>query len=221
MLEFKTVTKTFAAPRGGGTVTALDAVSLTVSPGELAIIEGPSGCGKTTLLLAAGALQAPTSGSVLLDGKDPYALSPNARSRLRAESIGFVFQQFHLIPYLTVLENVLAATVPHPSGPGREEAEKLIAYLHLEHRLDHVPAQLSSGERQRTALARALLNKPRIIHADEPTGNLDADNADTVFGYLKDYVDNGGAVLLVTHDPRATGKADRLLKMKGGKLVEG
>ena len=219
MLEFKDVTKTFAGP--GETVTALDSVSLSVSPGELVTIEGPSGCGKTTLLLIAGGLQAPTSGSVTLDGKDPYALSPNVRSRLRAESIGFVFQQFHLIPYLTVIENVLAATVPHAAGPGRKEAEELIGHLHLEHRLNHGPAQLSSGERQRTALARALLNKPGIILADEPTGNLDADNADTVFGYLKEYVDKGGAVLLVTHDPRATGKADRLLRMKGGRLVQG
>jgi ABC-type lipoprotein export system ATPase subunit len=217
MLEFKNVSKLFNGTRGK--VTALKGISFSVRPGELLAVRGPSGCGKTTLLLTAGGLLRPSEGQISLDGQDPYALSPEMRSRLRARTIGFVFQQFHLIPYLTVRQNIMTASLAMPQKQASQRAEQLISRFGLEDRADHVPARLSTGERQRTALARALLNEPKIILADEPTGNLDEDNAKTVFGYLSQYVSGGGCVLLVTHDSGATAHATRSLKMSQGQLV--
>jgi len=218
MLEFKNVSKWFNGAQGK--VTALKGVSFSVRPGELLAVRGPSGCGKTTLLLTAGGLLRPSDGQMSLDGQDPYALSPEMRSRLRASMIGFVFQQFHLIPYLTVRQNILTASLAVPLKEASERAQKLITHFGLDDRADHVPARLSTGERQRTALARALLNEPKVILADEPTGNLDEDNAQTVFGYLSQYVGDGGCVLLVTHDARAAAHATQTLKMSRGQLVE-
>jgi ABC-type lipoprotein export system ATPase subunit len=217
MLEFKNVSKLFNGTRGK--VTALKGISFSVRPGELLAVRGPSGCGKTTLLLTAGGLLRPSEGQISLDGQDPYALSPEMRSRLRARTIGFVFQQFHLIPYLTVRQNIMTASLAVPQKEASQRAEQLISRFGLEDRADHVPARLSTGERQRTALARALLNEPKIILADEPTGNLDEDNAQTVFGYLSQYVSGGGCVLLVTHDSGAAAHATRSLKMSQGQLV--
>ena len=218
MLEFKNVSKWFNGAQGK--VTALKEVSFSVSPGEFLAVRGPSGCGKTTLLLTAGGLLRPSDGQMNLDGQDPYALSPEMRSRLRAETIGFVFQQFHLIPYLTVRQNIMTASLAVPQKEASEQAQKLISRFGLDDRADHVPARLSTGERQRTALARALLNEPKVIMADEPTGNLDEENAQTVFGYLSQYVNDGGCVLLVTHDARAAAHATRSLQMCRGQLVE-
>jgi len=218
MLEFKNVSKLFNGTQDK--VTALKDVSFSVQPGELLAIRGPSGCGKTTLLLTAGGLLRPSDGQVALDGKDPYALSPEMRSRLRASTIGFVFQQFHLIPYLTVRQNIMTASLAVPLKEASEKTKQLISHFGLDDRADHVPAKLSTGERQRTALARALLNDPKVILADEPTGNLDEDNAQTVFGYLSQYVSEGGCVLLVTHDARAAAHATRSLQMNRGQLVE-
>lgn len=218
MLEFKNVSKWFNGARDK--VTALKEVSFSVRPGELLAVRGPSGCGKTTLLLIAGGLLRPSDGQMSIDEQDPYGLSPEMRSRLRAETIGFVFQQFHLIPYLTVRQNILTASLAVPLKEASERAQKLISHFGLDDRADHVPARLSTGERQRTALARALLNQPKVILADEPTGNLDEDNAQTVFGYLSQYVSDGGCVLLVTHDDRAAAHATRTLQMSQGQLVE-
>ncbi len=218
MLKFKNVSKWFNGTQDK--VTALKDVSFSVQPGELLAIRGPSGCGKTTLLLAAGGLLRPSDGQVALNGKDPYALSPEMRSRLRASTIGFVFQQFHLIPYLTVRQNIMTASLAVPLKEASEKTKQLISRFGLDDRADHVPAKLSTGERQRTALARALLNDPKVILADEPTGNLDEDNAQTVFGYLSQYVSEGGCVLLVTHDARAAAHATRSLQMNRGQLVE-
>jgi ABC-type lipoprotein export system ATPase subunit len=217
MLEFKNVSKLFNGARSK--VTALKGISFSVLPGELLAVRGPSGCGKTTLLLTAGGLLHPSDGQISLDGQDPYALSPEMRSRLRARTIGFVFQQFHLIPYLTVRQNIMTASLAVPQKEAPQRAQKLISRFGLDDRADHVPARLSTGERQRTALARALLNEPKIILADEPTGNLDEDNAKTVFGYLSQYVSDGGCVLLVTHDAGAAAHATRSLKMSRGQLV--
>jgi putative ABC transport system ATP-binding protein len=139
---------------------------------------------------------------------------------LRANNIGFVFQQFHLIPYLTVRQNIMTASLAVPLKEATERAQQLINRFGLDDRADHVPAKLSTGERQRTALARALLNEPKLILADEPTGNLDEDNAQTVFGYLSQYVSDGGCVLLVTHDARAAAHATRSLQLSRGQLVE-
>ena len=218
MLEFKNVSKWFNGAQGK--VTALKGISFSVRPGELLAVRGPSGCGKTTLLLTAGSLLRPSDGQMSIDGQDPYALSPEMRSRLRAHTIGFVFQQFHLIPYLTVRQNIMTASLAVPLKEASDRAQQLISRFGLDDRADHVPARLSTGERQRTALARALLNEPKVILADEPTGNLDEDNAQTVFGYLSQYVSDGGCVLLVTHDDRAAAHATRTLQMSQGQLVE-
>lgn len=225
MLEFKNVSKWFpvrSAQSNGsqGKVTALKDVSFSVRLGELLAVRGPSGCGKTTLLLAAGGLLRPSSGEIRLDGQDPYELNPEQRSRLRAEKIGFVFQQFNLIPYLTVRQNILTASLALPRKHAVARACELISRFGLDDRADHVPAQLSTGEKQRTALARALLNEPKVILADEPTGNLDEDNAQIVFGYLSQYVHDGGCVLLVTHDTRAAAHATRTLQMNQGRLID-
>ena len=218
MLEFKNVSKSFDGPEGK--VAALKGVSLSVLPGEFLAVRGPSGCGKTTLLLTAGGLLSPNSGQVSLDGYDPYALGPEKRSRMRARMIGFVFQQFHLIPYLTVRQNILAPSLALPAKGAGQRTQELVSRFGLDDRAGHVPAQLSTGQRQRTALARALLNKPKIILADEPTGNLDEDNADIVFGYLSQYVAEGGCVLLVTHDIRTAAHATRTLQMSKGRIIE-
>jgi len=217
MLEFKNVSKWFNGVQGR--VTALKGISFSVRPGELLAVRGPSGCGKTTLLLTAGGLLRPSDGRISLDGQDPYSLSPEMRSRLRARMIGFVFQQFHLIPYLTVRQNIMTASLAMPLKEASERAQQLMSRFGLDDRAEHVPAKLSTGERQRTALARALLNEPKIILADEPTGNLDEDNAQTVFGYLSQYVSDGGCVLLVTHDARAAAHATRSLQMSNGRLI--
>ncbi len=217
MLEFKNVTKWFDGAEGK--VTALNEISFSVQTGELLAVRGPSGCGKTTLLLIAGGLLSPDSGQIGLNGQDPYELGPEMRNKLRARTIGFVFQQFHLIPYLTVRQNIQVASLAVPANEAPERTQELISHFGLEDRAGHVPAQLSTGERQRTALARALLNRPKVILADEPTGNLDEDNAQTVLGYLSQYVSDGGCVLLVTHDVRAAGHATRTLQMSDGRLI--
>jgi ABC-type lipoprotein export system ATPase subunit len=161
----------------------------------------------------------PTAGRVSVDGQDPYALSSEARARFRASTLGFVFQQFHLVPYLSVMDNILAPSVALPAPDARTRAAELAERFGLTSRADHVPAELSVGERQRVALARALLNRPKVILADEPTGNLDGANAETVLGHLAAFAQDGGTVLLVTHDPRSTGYAQRTLHMEQGRLV--
>ena len=203
----------------GKTVRALDAVTLQVMPGELVAVQGPSGCGKTTLLLIAGGLLRPDSGQVLLANQDPYALAPDARARFRAAHLGFVFQQFHLVPYLSVLDNILAPTLARPLADARQRAADLARHFGLAERQDHVPAELSTGERQRTALARALLHKPGLLLADEPTGNLDEASGKAVLGHLAEFAAAGGSVLVVTHDPRADEYATRTVRMEAGRIT--
>ncbi|MGQ9663527.1 MAG: ABC transporter ATP-binding protein [Kiritimatiellia bacterium] len=217
MLELIRVSKSYGTDTKK--VQAVHQVSLFVRPGEVVCIRGPSGCGKTTLLLMSGALLRPTAGTVRVDNVDPYSLSPEERSVFRGRKIGFIFQQFHLIPYLSVIENVLAPTVPNPRPDARERALQLIRHFGLEARIAHLPGELSVGERQRVALARALLNEPKLVLADEPTGNLDPDNAIVVLDALREYARGGGAVLLVTHDPYAAERADRTLLMGNGRLA--
>jgi len=218
MLTLNKVSKYYNGPEG--MVRALEKVSLTISAGDFTSVRGPSGCGKSTLLLAAGGLQAPDEGSVTVDGIDPYSLSPDQRARFRASAIGFVFQQFHLVPYLSILDNILAPSIALPSSEAHTRAEKLLAQFGLESRAHHVPSELSTGERQRTALARALLNKPGLILADEPTGNLDEDNADIVLSSLKEFADSGGAVLMVTHGEQAASYAEDTVYLNKGAIVE-
>jgi len=218
MIEVKNLCKTYAGR--GNKVVALDNVSLAVKRGEFVAVQGPSGCGKTTLLLAVGALLMPTSGSVSVDGKNPYGLSAEHRARFRGTTIGFVFQQFHLVPYLSVEENVLAASLAGPVNGARERARSLMEHFQLSSRARHVPAELSVGERQRVALARALLNQPKVVLADEPTGNLDGENAEIVLRHLAEFAQQGGSVLLVTHDARAARYAGRTVLMRQGGVTD-
>jgi ABC-type lipoprotein export system ATPase subunit len=217
LLQLDSLGKSYPGPQGK--INAVDGVSLTVGAGEFVAVQGPSGCGKTTLLLAAGALLRPTRGRVLLNGEDPYALSPGQRARFRAVNVGFVFQQFHLVPYLDVLDNTLAPTLAlGANGGARARALELTARFGLTERLHHLPAALSTGERQRVALARALLNKPKLLLADEPTGNLDAENGQIVLRCLADFARSGGAVLLVTHEPGVGDHAGGIVNMNGGRI---
>ncbi len=217
MLEIRNLSKTYRGP--DGPLTVLRGLDLDVGAGEFVAVQGRSGCGKTTLLLAAGGLLHPDAGRVAVAGQDLYALSAEARTRFRAARIGFVFQQFHLIPYLSVLDNVLSPALALKVPDARVRAEELVAALGLAARRHHVPAQLSTGERQRTALARALLNRPGLLLADEPTGNLDRDSADVVLGHLADFARNGGAVLLVTHDAEAAARAQRVVRLEARESV--
>jgi ABC-type lipoprotein export system ATPase subunit len=218
LLQIESLSKSYPGPQG--TINAVDGVSLTVGAGEFVAVQGPSGCGKTTLLLAAGALLRPTHGRVLVNGEDPYGLSPGQRARFRAVNVGFVFQQFHLVPYLDVLDNTLTPTLAlGVNGGARARALDLAARFGLTERLRHFPAALSTGERQRVALARALLNKPKLLLADEPTGNLDAENGRIVLRCLAEFARDGGAVLLVTHEPGAGDHTSRIVKMNGGRIT--
>jgi ABC-type lipoprotein export system ATPase subunit len=230
MLEVRGVSKWYRRP--GGNVWALDAVSLRVQPGEFVVVRGPSGSGKTTLLLVAGGLLAPDTGEIVLDGCNPYALSAEERARLRAATVGFVFQQYHLIPYLSVLENVMTPALalreqgPQRSAvggrliPARSRAVELLERFQLTDRADHLPGELSTGERQRTALARAALNRPALLLADEPTGNLDSENAAIVLEHIAGFARSGGAVLVVTHDEAAARHADRIAQLRCGRIVQ-
>ena len=219
VLELNQVAKAHDSGNGQR-VQALDGVSLSVEAGEFVAVRGPSGSGKTTLLLIAGGLLAPDQGVVSIGGRDLGSMSAEGRARFRAENVGFVFQQFHLIPYLSVLHNVMTPAVAAHIADAPERAEKLIAQFGLRSRAHHPTARLSTGERQRTALARALLNRPKLLLADEPTGNLDADNAGGVMAGLSDFAKNGGAVLLVTHDDNAAARADRVVLLKDGKQAD-
>ena len=200
-------------------VAALCDFTAAVQGGEFVAVQGPSGCGKTTLLLVCGTLLAPDAGTVTVDGTDLYAMPAEARARFRACRIGFVFQQFHLIPYLTVRDNVLAGALATGAPPPVARADALLTRFGLASRIRHVPSELSMGERQRVALARALLNQPRLVLADEPTGNLDEASGEIVLTALAEYARDGGAVLMVTHDPRASRVAQRVLHMREGRLV--
>jgi putative ABC transport system ATP-binding protein len=213
MLSLDTISKTYR--KGTRSVPVLHDLSLTVARGEFVSVLGPSGCGKTTILLTAGGLLTPDAGQVTLDGTDPYALAPEARAAFRAEHVGFVFQQFHLVPYLSVLDNVMTAGLAagDTSADVRAKAEGLIGKFGLSERSHHCPAELSVGERQRVALARALLNSPSLLLADEPTGNLDDDNAHIVLDTLRQFAHDGGAVLLVTHDQRTADLADNEIRL--------
>ena len=211
ILQLSNVSKTYetAARR----IRAVDHFSLELGAGEMVALRGASGSGKTTLLLIAGGLLRPDEGIVLVAGQNLYELPSGERARLRASAIGFVFQQFHLMPYLNVFDNVLASTIAADVNDAQARATHLLNGLGLGERLHHYPAQLSTGERQRTALARAMLPKPKLLLADEPTGNLDPDNGAAVLSSLSQFARNGGAVLLVTHDARAAEFADRVIDL--------
>jgi putative ABC transport system ATP-binding protein len=199
-------------------VLALDGISFDVGSGEFVVVRGPSGSGKTTLLLTLGGMLRPSSGRVLVNGRDIYAAGERARARFRAQNIGFVFQMFHLVPYLTVVENVMLAAGPGGNGATRAEARELLGRLRLLDREHHRPAELSAGERQRTAIARALLNRPKLVLADEPTGNLDPESAAEVIEALAAFHRDGGTVIIVTHGTAADRHANRIIYLRNGRI---
>lgn len=217
-LKLENISKTYRS--GRLSVKAVDDVSVSVEPGEFVAVQGPSGCGKSTLLLVAGGLLKPDSGNVVCNEQNLYLLNANQRASFRSEHIGFVFQQFHLIPYLSVLDNVLAPAITGANKDAtRARADELTQELGLTDRRQHMPNELSSGEHQRTALARALFNRPALLLADEPTGNLDSENSQIALDHMKRFATNGGSVLMVTHDPQAVAAADRVVNIRDGVVV--
>jgi ABC-type lipoprotein export system ATPase subunit len=215
MLVLQDLSKTYRT--GTREVRALDGVSLQIEKGEFVVVCGASGSGKTTLLMIVAAMLRPSRGAVRWDGEDIYHMTGPERARFRANHIGFVFQMFHLVPYLNVLENVLVAGGA-VGRTDRARAEGLLQRLGLGDRLRHRSAELSAGEKQRTAIARALLNRPGLILADEPTGNLDPQNADGVLTHLRDFQQEGGTVIMATHGPAAKECATRTVYLRDGSL---
>lgn len=207
---------------GDLTVHAVNRVSLEVRPGELVAVMGPSGCGKSTLLNLAGALDLPTSGRVMIDGEQTTALSPSALARVRRRTVGFVFQDFNLIPSLTALENV---TLPLELDGTRARISRrlgrdALASVELSEHADRFPDELSGGQRQRVAIARSMVGDRKLVLADEPTGALDSATSDVVLQLLRDRCDAGAGGLLVTHEPRHAGWADRVIMMRDGTIVD-
>jgi len=201
-----------------GNVRALDDVSFRVNAGEWIAIMGPSGSGKTTLINILGGLDTPTAGRAIVDGTDVARLDEAGLTRFRAEKIGFIFQQFHLVPYLTAVENVMLAQYFH-STTDEKEAQQALERVGLGDRIEHLPTQLSGGEQQRVAVARALINHPKLILADEPTGNLDEANEEIVLSLLRELHTEGHTILMVTHAPSIGRLADRRIAFAHGHLV--
>ena len=199
-------------------VTALDRVSLGIESGEWVAVMGPSGSGKTTLLNLLGGLDSPDEGRILVGGLDLSALPRRERIRYRRESVGLVFQQYHLIPYLTAVENVMLAQYLH-SQADESEARQALENVGLGPRLQHLPSQLSGGEKQRVGIARALINRPQLVLADEPTGSLDAENQKAVLELFRRIHGAGQTLVMVTHDPAVGGFADRQIRLEHGRLA--
>jgi len=220
LIRLDQVSKLYSAKAGGagGVIRALDDFSLRVERGEWIAIMGPSGSGKSTLVNLIGCLDSPSAGEIILDDENVAGLNRNELTRVRAEKIGFVFQQFHLIPYLTAVENVMLAQYFH-SMTDEQEALEALARVGLRERADHLPAQLSGGEQQRVCIARALINDPKIILADEPTGNLDAANEEIVLRLLRDLHKQGRTIVMVTHDPIVARLGDRRIELHHGKIA--
>ena len=220
MFRLHSVTKAYAG-RNEHPVEALRDVDLEVASGEFLTVVGPSGSGKSTLLFTIGAMLRPTAGEVRLGDTDVYALPASRRTALRRTHIGFMFQTFNLIPYLGCLENValpaVLAGASRQQGLGR--AHEILARLGLDHRLDHRPAELSVGERQRVALCRSLVNGPELLLADEPTGNLDSAMAEEVCRVLGEFNREGQTIIVVTHDPRLSRIGTRVIGLEAGRIV--
>lgn len=217
VIEMKHVRKTYQ--RGSEKIHALDDVSLEVKERELLAVVGPSGSGKTTLLEVAGCMEAPTSGDVVLNSHNVTRLSDRELTGLRSRYIGFVFQQFFLLPTLTAIENVELPALFAKNNQRGKRAEELLQLVGLENRADHLPSQLSGGQMQRVAIARALVNNPKILLADEPTGNLDSKTARSIFEVLKKLTQSGLTVIIVTHNSDLAGLCGRIVTLRDGKLV--
>jgi putative ABC transport system ATP-binding protein len=221
MIRLKGVTKSYPAKveeSNGGLIRALDDISLEIAPGEWVAMMGPSGSGKSTLVNLIGCLDRPTAGEIWLDGENVAGFSAADLNRMRAEKVGFVFQQFHMIPYLTAVENVMLAQYFH-SMTDEKEALEALERVGLKERAYHLPSQLSGGEQQRVCIARALINDPKIVLADEPTGNLDAVNEEIVLRLLRELRKQGRTIVMVTHDPVVARLADRRVELHHGKIA--
>jgi putative ABC transport system ATP-binding protein len=213
----KDVAKFYESSRGP--VRALDGIDLEVKDGEFLVVRGPSGGGKTTLLMTIAAMLRATSGTVEVNGQDLGRMNSREKEEFRSRTIGFVFQMFHLIPYLSVLENVLLASREERGEAVLRRAVELLHGLEMQERSQHRPSELSTGERQRTAIARALLNDPILFLADEPTGNLDPENAGAVLAYISELNRKGCTVILSTHEAEAEQFAHRVINLEKGSIV--
>ena len=212
LLEIKNVSKIY------GDLHALDNVSLTVEKGEWIAIMGPSGSGKSTMMNIIGGLDRPTSGQVIFDGEDLSKISGRKITEFHRDKIGLVFQQFHLINYLNAVENVMVAQYYH-SMPDEKEALEALERVGLKDRARHLPSQLSGGEQQRVCIARALINSPQLILADEPTGNLDETNESIVLDIFKQLHREGTSLVVVTHDPEVGEEAQRIVRLEHGRVA--
>jgi putative ABC transport system ATP-binding protein len=219
IIEGRGLTRTFAMP--AGTVTALGDVSIRVDAGDYVAITGPSGCGKSTLLHILGCVDRSSAGSLLFEGRDVSALPESGRSRIRLTRIGFVFQRFFLLPMLTAWENIELPQAEAGAGKAERRARthELLDYVGLTGRSDHRPSQLSGGEMQRVAIARALANRPALLLADEPTGELDEDTGLQIAALFDRVHADGTAIVVVTHNPAVAARAGRHLTMKSGRVV--
>jgi putative ABC transport system ATP-binding protein len=218
MIELRNVEKTYR--RGAEDVRALRGVDLDIAAGELIAVIGPSGAGKTTLLHILGCLDLPTSGKMVFDGMQVEKMAESELVLLRRQKIGFIFQQFYLIPGLTVFDNIALPLLFSKSKIARDHIERLADMVGLQSRLQHVPAQLSGGEMQRVAIARALVNNPEVILADEPTGNLDSDNSDRIFGILRTLNDKGLTIVMITHNTELAMRAERIVRIRDGRIMQ-
>lgn len=224
LLDIRNLTKTYRAPDGGDAVDVLRGVNLQMKAGETLAIVGPSGSGKSTVLNVIGALDKADGGEVVVDGRDVEKLGEEELASYRNTTVGFIFQLHHLLPQCTILENVLVPTLANPKSDRaalRERAEKLLGSVGLKHRIHHRPGELSGGERQRVAVARALINQPKLLLADEPTGALDRVNAARLVDLLVELNrEQGVTLVMVTHAPDLARQMGRVLELADGQLVE-
>ncbi|MGI9595920.1 MAG: ABC transporter ATP-binding protein [Acidimicrobiales bacterium] len=220
LMELRDVSRVYP---GSVPVHALRSVDATIEAGEFVSVTGPSGSGKSTLLGLLGLLDKPTSGSITVGGEDVTDATDARRTALRGRTLGFVFQQFHLIPHLSASGNVETALLyrGHRPAERRRLAEQALERVGLAARADHRPNELSGGEQQRVAMARAIVTDPRIVLADEPTGALDSENADNIMDVLSSLVDDSRAVVMVTHDAGLADRADRRIRMRDGRVIDG
>jgi len=206
--------------KGQTVIKALDGIDLDIQENEFVVVRGPSGSGKTTLLMTIGGMLRPTSGQITVKRESIYGMNGKDLTRFRAEKVGFVFQMFHLVPYLTALENVMLSLTPVQAQNRNavKEALAVLEHVNMEDRIDHFPFELSAGEKQRTAIARAMVKRPKILLADEPTGNLDPRNAQEIASLLAGFKQKGCTVIVVTHGSDCENHSDRVIQMEKGKV---
>lgn len=220
LVEVENVTKIYGSEKLGNEVRALDGISLTIKKGEMISVIGSSGSGKSTLLNMIGAVDKPTSGKILVDGEDVSEMNDDQLSVFRRRKIGFIFQSFHLIPVLSVEDNIKIPVLLDKKKPDNEYIEHIIEMLGLGDRRNHLPSQLSGGQQQRVAIARALANHPSLVLADEPTGSLDSKNGEEVMALLKNSVaELGQTLVVITHNIDIASQMDRIIKISDGKIV--